>query len=140
MVLFSNEIFYNSVKSWGHSTAKYCAFLGGGVVLVLSCFYLCKCNCLCHVIAKYSEYKSSWPPEPIGHSKSWKTNRNSSQPSRPPPGLTNQKQSLASPWPTGGPRLARGWGAGSSQETRFESGNSLQNTTTVLHSVSMFDA
>ncbi|XP_041941471.1 trinucleotide repeat-containing gene 6B protein-like isoform X2 [Alosa sapidissima] len=74
-----------------------------------------------HSSAKYSEYKSSWPPEPIGHSKSWKTNRNSSQPSRPPPGLTNQKQSLASPWPTGGPRLARGWGGGSSQETRFES-------------------
>ncbi|XP_063045768.1 trinucleotide repeat-containing gene 6B protein-like [Engraulis encrasicolus] len=83
-----------------------------------------------HSSAKYSEYKSSWPLEPIGHSKSWKTNRNSSQPSRPPPGLTNQKQGMASPWPTGGPRLARGgWGGGSSQDTRFESDSAWSDGT-----------
>lgn len=66
--------------------------------------------------AKYADYKTSWPPEPIGH-KSWKANRGSSQNqlSRPPPGLASQKQPSPSPWSGGGPRLAgRGWGSGSS--------------------------
>uniref|UniRef100_A0A3B3ZHX2 TNRC6 PABC binding domain-containing protein n=1 Tax=Periophthalmus magnuspinnatus TaxID=409849 RepID=A0A3B3ZHX2_9GOBI len=69
---------------------------------------------------KYSEYKPSWPPEPIGQNKMWKTNRNSSQLPRPPPGLTNQKQAFPSPWGSGGPRLARSWGGGGvNQESRF---------------------
>ena len=72
---------------------------------------------------KYSEYKPSWPPEPIGQNKLWKTNRNSSQLPRPPPGLTNQKQASPSPWGSGGPRLARGWGGGGiNQESRFGPG------------------
>uniref|UniRef100_A0A672ZNS1 TNRC6 PABC binding domain-containing protein n=1 Tax=Sphaeramia orbicularis TaxID=375764 RepID=A0A672ZNS1_9TELE len=73
-----------------------------------------------HSTGKYSEYKPSWPPEPIGQNKLWKTNRNSSQLPRPPPGLTNQKQASPSPWGSGGPRLARGWGGGGmNQESRF---------------------
>lgn len=72
---------------------------------------------------KYSEYKPSWPPEPIGQNKLWKTNRTSSQLPRPPPGLTNQKQASPSPWGSGGPRLARGWGGGGiNQESRFGPG------------------
>lgn len=72
---------------------------------------------------KYSEYKPSWPPEPIGQNKLWKTNRNSSQLPRPPPGLTNQKQASPSPWGSGGPRLARSWGGGGiNQESRFGQG------------------
>lgn len=72
---------------------------------------------------KYSEYKPSWPPEPIGQNKLWKTNRNSSQLPRPPPGLTNQKQASPSPWGSGGPRLARNWGGGGiNQESRFGPG------------------
>ncbi|KAF6733703.1 Trinucleotide repeat-containing gene 6B protein [Oryzias melastigma] len=68
-----------------------------------------------HNPAKYADYKTSWPPEPIGH-KSWKANRGSSQSqmSRPPPGLAGQKQPSSSPWSGGAPRLAgRGWGSGS---------------------------
>ncbi|XP_066530193.1 trinucleotide repeat-containing gene 6B protein-like [Hoplias malabaricus] len=65
-----------------------------------------------HNMAKFSEYKSSWPPEPIGHSKSWRTNRNSSHLPRPPPGLTNQKQPSSSPWSGAGPRMPRGWSTG----------------------------
>ncbi|RVE59337.1 hypothetical protein OJAV_G00187600 [Oryzias javanicus] len=68
-----------------------------------------------HNSAKYTEYKTSWPPEPIGH-KSWKASRGSSQSqmSRPPPGLAGQKQPSSSPWSGGAPRLAgRGWGSGS---------------------------
>lgn len=73
-----------------------------------------------HSTGKYSEYKPSWPPEPIGQNKLWKTNRNSSQLPRPPPGLTNQKQASPSPWGSGGPRFARGWGGGGvNQESRF---------------------
>ncbi|XP_077474644.1 trinucleotide repeat containing adaptor 6Bb.1 isoform X1 [Stigmatopora argus] len=76
-----------------------------------------------HNTAKYSEYKSSWPPEPIGQSKSWKANRNSSQLPRPPPGLTNQKQGTPSPWGSVGPRIARGWGGGGvKQDSRFGPG------------------
>lgn len=72
---------------------------------------------------KYSEYKPSWPPEPIGQNKLWKTNRNSSQLPRPPPGLTNQKQASPSSWGSGGPRLARSWGGGGiNQESRFGPG------------------
>ncbi|KAM3859732.1 trinucleotide repeat-containing gene 6B protein [Diretmus argenteus] len=72
-----------------------------------------------HNSAKYTDYKStSWPPEPIGHNKSWKASRGSSQAqlqSRPPPGLASQKQPSPSPWSGGGaPRLAaRGWGSSS---------------------------
>ncbi|XP_074552327.1 trinucleotide repeat-containing gene 6B protein-like [Halichoeres trimaculatus] len=78
-----------------------------------------------HSTGKYSEYKPSWPPEPIGQNKLWKTNRNSSQLPRPPPGLTNQKQASPSPWGNGGPRLARSWGGGSgmNQEPRFGPGS-----------------
>ncbi|XP_042249930.1 trinucleotide repeat-containing gene 6B protein-like [Thunnus maccoyii] len=77
-----------------------------------------------HSTGKYSEYKPSWPPEPIGQNKLWKTNRNSSQLPRPPPGLTNQKQASPSPWGSGGPRLARGWGGGGiNQESRFGPGS-----------------
>uniref|UniRef100_A0A8C8GDE1 Uncharacterized protein n=1 Tax=Oncorhynchus tshawytscha TaxID=74940 RepID=A0A8C8GDE1_ONCTS len=75
-----------------------------------------------HNSAKYTEYKTSWPPEPIGHNKMWKTNRNqqSQQLPRPPPGLTNQKQAS----PSRGPWQARGWGSSSgSQETRYGPGN-----------------
>ncbi|XP_078793617.1 trinucleotide repeat-containing gene 6B protein isoform X4 [Oryzias latipes] len=68
-----------------------------------------------HNPAKYTDYKTSWPPEPIGH-KSWKASRSSSsqsQMSRPPPGLVGQKQPSSSPWSGGAPRLAgRGWGSG----------------------------
>ncbi|KAA8584847.1 hypothetical protein FQN60_003541 [Etheostoma spectabile] len=77
-----------------------------------------------HSTGKYSEYKPSWPPEPIGQNKLWKTNRNSSQLPRPPPGLTNQKQAAPSPWGSGGPRLARSWGgSGINQESRFVPGS-----------------
>ncbi|XP_061158806.1 trinucleotide repeat-containing gene 6B protein-like isoform X1 [Syngnathus typhle] len=77
-----------------------------------------------HSTAKYSEYKSSWPPDPIGQSKWWKANRNGSQLPRPPPGLTNQKQGTPSPWGSVGPRIARGWGGGGGvkQDSRFGPG------------------
>ncbi|XP_051928345.1 trinucleotide repeat-containing gene 6B protein isoform X2 [Hippocampus zosterae] len=68
-----------------------------------------------HNSAKYTDYKTGWPPEPIGH-KSWKASRGSSQAqlSRPPPGLASQKQISPTPWSGGGPRLAgRGWSSGS---------------------------
>ncbi|KAM9773163.1 trinucleotide repeat-containing gene 6B protein isoform X2 [Syngnathus typhle] len=68
-----------------------------------------------HNSAKYTDYKTGWPPEPIGH-KSWKGSRGSSQAqlSRPPPGLASQKQISPSPWSGGAPRLAgRGWSSGS---------------------------
>ncbi|MED6267387.1 hypothetical protein CHARACLAT_011664 [Characodon lateralis] len=71
-----------------------------------------------HNSAKYTDYKTSWPPEPIGH-KSWKASRGSSQAqlSRPPPGLASQKQPSPSPWSAGAPRLpGRGW-ASSSRNT-----------------------
>ncbi|XP_051958577.1 trinucleotide repeat-containing gene 6B protein-like isoform X1 [Xyrauchen texanus] len=77
-----------------------------------------------HNQAKYPDYKPSWPPEPIGHNKPWKTNRNSSHLPRPPPGLTHQKQPSVSPWAGGGPRFGRGWGgSGGSQENRFGPGS-----------------
>ncbi|KAK7880446.1 hypothetical protein WMY93_032920 [Mugilogobius chulae] len=68
-----------------------------------------------HNSAKYTDFKTSWPPEPIGH-KSWKANRGGSQSqlSRPPPGLASQKQASPTPWSGGAPRLAgRGWSGGS---------------------------
>uniref|UniRef100_M4ADN8 Trinucleotide repeat-containing gene 6B protein-like n=1 Tax=Xiphophorus maculatus TaxID=8083 RepID=M4ADN8_XIPMA len=68
-----------------------------------------------HNSAKYTDYKTSWPPEPIGH-KSWKASRSSSQAqlARPPPGLAGQKPPSSSPWTGGAPRLAgRGWSSGS---------------------------
>lgn len=70
----------------------------------------------CLSSAKYTDYKTGWPPEPIGH-KSWKASRGSNQNplSRPPPGLASQKQPSPSPWSGGAPRLSgRGWGSGSS--------------------------
>lgn len=70
----------------------------------------------CLPAAKYTDYKTSWPPEPIGHKSSWKASRGSSQTqlSRPPPGLPSQKQSSPSPWSGGAPRLAgRSWSSGS---------------------------
>ncbi|XP_049320435.1 trinucleotide repeat-containing gene 6B protein isoform X4 [Astyanax mexicanus] len=77
-----------------------------------------------HNPAKYTEYKPSWPPEPIGHNKPWKTNRSTSQLPRPPPGLTHQKQPSVSPWAGGAPRLGRGWGgSGGSQESRYGPGS-----------------
>lgn len=83
---------------------------------------------------KYSEYKPSWPPEPIGQNKLWKTNRNSSQLPRPPPGLTNQKQTSPSPWGSGGPRLARSWGGGGiNQESRFGPGNVYEKKFRLFH-------
>ncbi|XP_024127625.1 trinucleotide repeat-containing gene 6B protein [Oryzias melastigma] len=83
-----------------------------------------------HSTGKYSEYKPSWPPEPIGQNKLWKTNRNSSQLPRPPPGLTNQKQASPSPWGTGVPRLARSWGGGGiNQESRFGPGSAWSDGT-----------
>ncbi|XP_016298274.1 trinucleotide repeat-containing gene 6B protein-like [Sinocyclocheilus anshuiensis] len=63
-----------------------------------------------HGTAKYSELKSSWPPEPIGHGKSWRTNRSTSHLSRPPPGLSSQKQL----WVGEGPWMPRAWGGGAS--------------------------
>ncbi|KAL4658044.1 trinucleotide repeat-containing gene 6B protein-like [Arapaima gigas] len=75
-----------------------------------------------HSSAKYTDYKPSWPPDPIGHNKLWKSGRNSSQVPRPPPGLTNQKPQ--SPWSGGGPRLARSWGGtAGSQEMRYGPGS-----------------
>uniref|UniRef100_A0A3Q2DKT1 Trinucleotide repeat containing adaptor 6B n=1 Tax=Cyprinodon variegatus TaxID=28743 RepID=A0A3Q2DKT1_CYPVA len=70
-----------------------------------------------HNSAKYTEYKTSWPPEPPGH-KSWKASRGSSQAqlSRPPPGLASQKQASPSPWSGGAPRSA---GRGSCSSARF---------------------
>ncbi|XP_040922746.1 trinucleotide repeat-containing gene 6B protein isoform X2 [Toxotes jaculatrix] len=88
-----------------------------------------------HNSAKYTDYKTSWPPEPIGH-KSWKANRGSSQIqlSRPPPGLASQKQSSPSPWSGGAPRLAgRGWGGGSSTTgSTWSDGSSRESCWLVL--------
>ncbi len=80
--------------------------------------------------AKYTDYKPSWPLEPIGHNKPWKTNRNSSYLPRPPPGLTHQKQPSVSPWTGGGPRFGRGWGgSGGGQENRYGPGNTTTSKT-----------
>nr|XP_046232380.1 trinucleotide repeat-containing gene 6B protein isoform X2 [Scatophagus argus] len=88
-----------------------------------------------HNTAKYTDYKTSWPPEPIGH-KSWKASRGSSQSqlSRPPPGLASQKQPSPSPWSGGGPRLAgRGWGGGSSTTgSSWSDGSSRESCWLVL--------
>lgn len=82
----------------------------------LQIFYSLRLACvLLSPTAKYTEYKTSWPPEPIGP-KSWKASRGSSQTqlSRPPPGLASQKQPSPSPWSGGAPRLAgRSWSSGS---------------------------
>ncbi|XP_028424383.1 trinucleotide repeat-containing gene 6B protein [Perca flavescens] len=91
-----------------------------------------------HNSAKYIDYKTSWPPEPIGH-KSWKATRGSSQNqlsqlSRPPPGLASQKQPSPSPWSGGAPRLAgRGWGGGSSTTaSTWSDGSSRESCWLVL--------
>ncbi|XP_066852072.1 trinucleotide repeat-containing gene 6B protein isoform X12 [Anser cygnoides] len=76
--------------------------------------------------AKFSDYKSTWSPDPIGHNpthlsnKMWKnhiSSRNTTGLPRPPPGLTNPKPS--SPWNSTAPRSVRGWGA---QDSRLASG------------------
>ncbi|XP_028263357.1 trinucleotide repeat-containing gene 6B protein isoform X2 [Parambassis ranga] len=88
-----------------------------------------------HNSAKYTEYKTSWPPEPIGH-KSWKASRGNSQTqlSRPPPGLPTQKQPSPSPWSGGAPRLAgRGWSSGSSTTgSTWSDGSSRESCWLVL--------
>ncbi|XP_029953439.1 trinucleotide repeat-containing gene 6B protein isoform X1 [Salarias fasciatus] len=88
-----------------------------------------------HNSAKYTDYKTSWPPEPIGH-KSWKASRGSSQSqlSRPPPGLPSQKQPSPSPWSGGAPRLAgRGWGSSSSTAaSTWSDGSSRESCWLVL--------
>ncbi|XP_063252039.1 trinucleotide repeat-containing gene 6B protein isoform X6 [Prinia subflava] len=75
--------------------------------------------------AKFSDYKSTWSPDPIGHNpthlsnKMWKnhiSSRNTTGLPRPPPGLTNPKPS--SPWNNTAPRSVRGWGA---QDSRLGS-------------------
>ncbi|XP_062476448.1 trinucleotide repeat-containing gene 6B protein isoform X6 [Pezoporus occidentalis] len=75
--------------------------------------------------AKFSDYKSTWSPDPIGHnpthlsSKMWKnhiSSRNTTGLPRPPPGLTNPKPS--SPWNSTASRSVRGWGA---QDSRLGS-------------------
>uniref|UniRef100_A0A3B3WQ65 TNRC6 PABC binding domain-containing protein n=1 Tax=Poecilia mexicana TaxID=48701 RepID=A0A3B3WQ65_9TELE len=83
-----------------------------------------------HNSAKYTDYKTSWPPEPIGH-KSWKASRSSiqAQLARPPPGLAGQKPPSSSPWSGGAPRLAgRGWGSGST----WSDGNGRESCWLVL--------
>ncbi|XP_026101427.1 trinucleotide repeat-containing gene 6B protein-like [Carassius auratus] len=69
--------------------------------------------------AKYSELKSSWPPEPIGHGKSCGPIGTPSHLPRPPPGLPSQKQ----PWSGEGPWMPRTWGGGASPvESPFKTG------------------
>ncbi|XP_069764227.1 trinucleotide repeat-containing gene 6B protein-like isoform X5 [Narcine bancroftii] len=68
--------------------------------------------------AKFSDFKSTWSPDPIGHPRMWKSqmsSKNTNPPTRPPPGLTNQKPP-SSPWGSGAPRFSRGWGV---QESRY---------------------
>ncbi|XP_015819163.1 trinucleotide repeat-containing gene 6B protein isoform X1 [Nothobranchius furzeri] len=88
-----------------------------------------------HNSAKYTDYKTSWPPEPIGH-KSWKSSRCSSQAQlyRLPPGLASQKQPSLSPWSGGAPRLAgRGWGSGSGNTgSTWSDGSSRESCWLVL--------
>ncbi|XP_051988826.1 trinucleotide repeat-containing gene 6B protein-like [Xyrauchen texanus] len=72
-----------------------------------------------HLLQDNTAKYSSWTPEPIGHSKSWRTNRNSSHMPSPPPCLTNQKQ----PWSAEGSQMSRAWRGGASvQESPFKSG------------------
>ncbi|KAM6303442.1 trinucleotide repeat-containing gene 6B protein isoform 14-T15 [Podargus strigoides] len=80
--------------------------------------------------AKFSDYKSTWSPDPIGHNpthlsnKMWKnhiSSRNTTGLPRPPPGLTNPKPS--SPWNSTAPRSVRSWGA---QDSRLASGEKNQ--------------
>ncbi|XP_061495201.1 trinucleotide repeat-containing gene 6B protein isoform X15 [Rhineura floridana] len=75
--------------------------------------------------AKFSDYKSTWSPDPIGpnpthlSNKMWKnhiSSRNTTGLPRPPPGLSNPKPS--SPWSSTAPRSLRGWGA---QDSRLAS-------------------
>ncbi|KAM8887820.1 trinucleotide repeat-containing gene 6B protein isoform 1-T1 [Synchiropus picturatus] len=87
-----------------------------------------------HNSAKYTEYKTSWPPEPIGHK--WKANRssNQSQLSRPPPGLASQKQPSPSPWSGSAPRMpSRGWTSGSNTTgSAWSDGSALESCWLVL--------
>lgn len=85
---------------------------------------------LFNLLAKFSDYKSTWSPDPIGHNpthlsnKMWKnhiSSRNTTGLPRPPPGLTNPKPS--SPWNSTAPRSVRGWGA---QDSRLASGEKNQ--------------
>jgi hypothetical protein len=99
---------------------KICIFVdrGGPSNLLSSEFSL--------LTAKFSDYKSTWSPDPIGHNpthlsnKMWKnhiSSRNTTPLPRPPPGLTNPKP--ASPWSSTAPRSVRGWGT---QDSRLASG------------------
>ncbi|XP_078387920.1 trinucleotide repeat-containing gene 6B protein isoform X3 [Cetorhinus maximus] len=68
--------------------------------------------------AKFNDFKSTWSPDPIGHPRMWKnqmSSKNTNPPTRPPPGLTNQK-APSSLWGSGAPRFSRGWGV---QESRY---------------------
>ncbi|GCB72301.1 hypothetical protein scyTo_0006239 [Scyliorhinus torazame] len=68
--------------------------------------------------AKFNDFKSTWSPDPIGHPRMWKnqmSSKNTNPPTRPPPGLTNQKPP-SSLWSSGAPRFSRGWGV---QESRY---------------------
>ncbi|XP_042200896.1 trinucleotide repeat-containing gene 6B protein isoform X2 [Callorhinchus milii] len=68
--------------------------------------------------AKFNDFKSTWSPDPIGHPRMWKNqipSKNTNPPTRPPPGLSNQKPP-SSPWGSGAPRFSRGWGL---QESRY---------------------
>lgn len=85
---------------------------------------------LFNLLAKFSDYKSTWSPDPIGHNpthlsnKMWKnhiSSRNTTGLPRPPPGLTNPKPS--SPWNSTASRSVRGWGA---QDSRLASGEKNQ--------------
>uniref|UniRef100_A0A669QK35 Trinucleotide repeat containing adaptor 6B n=1 Tax=Phasianus colchicus TaxID=9054 RepID=A0A669QK35_PHACC len=85
--------------------------------------------------AKFSDYKSTWSPDPIGHNpthlsnKMWKnhiSSRNTTGLPRPPPGLTNPKPS--SPWNSTAPRSVRGWGA---QDSRLASASTWSDGSSV---------
>ncbi|XP_043535424.1 trinucleotide repeat-containing gene 6B protein isoform X5 [Chiloscyllium plagiosum] len=68
--------------------------------------------------AKFNDFKSTWSPDPIGHPRMWKnqmSSKNTNPPTRPPPGLTNQKPP-SSLWGSGAPRFSRGWGV---QDSRY---------------------
>ncbi|KAG7258882.1 hypothetical protein CRUP_035620 [Coryphaenoides rupestris] len=88
-----------------------------------------------HNTVKYTDYKASWPPEPIGHNKPWRAAARSSQNqlSRPPPGLANQKQPMPSSWSGGAPRLApRGWSSATNAFSTWSDGSARGSCWLVL--------
>ncbi|XP_068108132.1 trinucleotide repeat-containing gene 6B protein isoform X2 [Hyperolius riggenbachi] len=86
--------------------------------------------------AKFGDYKSTWSPDPIGHTpshhsnKMWKNqmSRNSPGLPRPPPGLTNNPKATNSPWNSTAPRSVRGWGG---QDSRMQSGSAWSDGSSV---------